>query len=483
MTKTIRKCPLIAIAIILIISEPISAISAQENRNAVSLDELLQWISDDDPENSIISRITERKIDFEPNIERMERVKSLWKKTKKVDLPSHVASSILKSYTAPKAVLDIACMKECELFAGNTRIGEASPAKSLRTSVFSPGELTVTAKAGGYRDERMKINLKGGQLNILAFDDFLPLGGGIQLTCEPKDCQVFLNDKPVTMEQLAFPNISEGRYNIQAKKEGWASDRQKVTISPGQTVQINLLLKKVLMPLPNVESVIEAILEPFMPDQLNAELNCEGQGEFKLKEGEIKIAGRIRERIQGDQITWEMFPELRSGYKQVTVKYERHSSPQIAKSAEKDIHFAEAMLTYIKRMLETNPREAMKRVMLGGGLPPRVEWWDEQSMKPFTGVSKKWWEEGSLKLIAEYSEQKSVMKISKTPFDEFPVISELHYTGTIGIAPGALKTEFYSYQGLNPFWPNRIILFSAQGSDDGLEIHYDSNSPRSLASK
>jgi hypothetical protein len=479
----IRKYQTIAIVLLVVLTGTMSAILAQVKPNAISWDELLQWISDDTPEDSILSRINDRKIDFEPTMVRMEQLKSQWKKIKKADLPPHVASLILKSYTPPKAVLEIACMKECELFIGNNKIGEASPAKSFRTSAFPPGELAVTAKALGHRDERMKINLKGGQLNILAFDDFIPLGGGIQVTCEPQDCQVFLNDKLVTMEQLAFPNIAEGRYNIQAKKEGWESERHKVQISPGRTVQVNLRLEKILMPLPNVDSIIEAILEPFIPDKLNAKLNCEALGEFALKEGEIKIAGRIMERIQGDQITWEMIPELRSGYRKVTVKYEKHSSPKIVKSADKDIHFAEALLTYIKRMLDANPHEVMKRLLLGGGLPPRLEWWDAHSMKPYTGTSKKWWEEGSLRLIAEYSEHKSVMKISKTPFDEFPTVSELQYTGTSGIAPGGLRTEFYSYQGLDPFWPNRIVFFSAQGSDDGLEIHYDSNFPRSLASK
>ena len=104
-------------------------------------------------------------------------------------------------------------------------------------------------------------------------------------------------------------------------------------------------------------------------------------------------------------------------------------------------------------------------------------------MRPFTGPAGKWWEEGSLKLIAEYSDQKSVLKISRTQFDEFPVITELLYTEKGGITTETHRAEFHGYQGMNPFWPNRIILFSSLDSDDGFEIHYDSNYPRSLAAR
>lgn len=484
MIKNKNKFCFTAFALFVIFSGTIPLLLAQENQAPIGFELLLQWISGPTPSNTIKDSILERRIGFQPTVDRMIRIQNEWKKSRYVDLPSDIASLILKSYAAlQKAALEIACMKKCELFVDDKKIGEATPTTPFRTSEFEAGPLTVVARADGFKEEHMQINLAAGQLNILAFDEFFPMGGGIQATCDPEDCQIFLNDMPMTLEQLEYPKIAEGLYNIQAKKEGWQSERRKVRVSTGRTTKIHLKLNKILMPLPDVRAVINAILEPFNPNTLDTELNYEAQGEFSFKADQTIISGRIKERVQNDQITWELSPNTGSGYSQIILKYEKYSYPEIAKSDSRDTDFAEKLLPYIERLFFMNPHAVVKRITIGGGYAPRLEWWDKNSMRPFTGPAGKWWEEGSLKLIAEYSDQKSVLKISRTQFDEFPVITELLYTEKGGITTETHRAEFHGYQGMNPFWPNRIILFSSLDSDDGFEIHYDSNYPRSLAAR
>ncbi len=483
MIGTDRKYCFAAIVFFISLSGALFFIPAQEPRQPVSFDELMKWVSDGISEGVILDLIKARKVSFELTPERLNRLRSMWT-AKHEEMPSTALAALIQnSYVPPNATLEVGCARECALFVNGNKIGEASPQKSFRTSALDAGPITVVAKAAGFRDESMQINLKGGQLNILDFDAFDPVGGGLEVTCEPVDCRILLNDKPATAEQFAAPNLAEGRYSIEAVKEGWASERQKIQIYSGKTTKVILQLRKMLMALPDVDSITEAILEPFNPAKLTAPLTYQAEGEFSLKAGQTTVAGRIKETVHNDQITWEISPDLTSNYKQVTVQYSRNSSPKIVKSAPKDISFAETLLAYIKRMANTNPYAIMRRLMLGGGYAPRLEWWDADAMKPYARASQKWWDEGPVRLIAEYSDQKSVLKISKTPFDEFPVISELYYTEKNGVGGTTLKAEFHAYQGLDPYWPNKIILYPSQDSNDGFEIHYDVNSPRSIAGK
>jgi hypothetical protein len=123
-------------------------------------------------------------------------------------------------------------------------------------------------------------------------------------------------------------------------------------------------------------------------------------------------------------------------------------------------------------MLELNPYLVMKRLWQGGSTP-RLEWWDESSVKPIAGDSKDWWKAGPLRLIAEYPDQRSEIKISKPVDAEFIVASELRYVPKNSGTADVMRVEYNQYEGSNPYWPTIIIVYPALDSDDLFKIDYD----------
>jgi hypothetical protein len=466
-----------------------TSLLAQGNAAPISSDEIRKWILDDAPKAYILQQIKKRKVNFPLTTEIFGLITKDWKTINEENLPADLSDAIRTNYFSQKATLQVACPRECRLLLGNKETGTAAPGKSFKIDL-DQGDVTITAVVPGFREQQMRASIKPGIVNLVSFNEFTPLPGGIKITAEPANCEIFINDKEAAPEQLA--SVAAGTYTIRAKAKGWATKQETVQVLPGQISDVHIRLGK-LMDVPSHalerEQVGNAIrtrmmisnrdlFEPY--SDLVFRLNYEAQGDFKLTTRAATLKGRITETVANETTSWQLIPDFSSGYGPITVSYVPGASPQIIKCAEKDMQVAQTFLTYIKKIAELNPYAVMKRLSQGGGTT-ELEWWDESSMKPFAGNSSEWWKEGSLKLIATYPDQVSKIRILKNPYEEFIIASEILYQakGRTDIA----RVEYDNYRGLDPYWPQSIRLYSSPDFTDVFEIQYDDNSPRTISRK
>ncbi len=478
-----------ALFILCFLGGAVPELRAQGNAAPINSDEIRKWILDDAPKAYLLQQIRRRKVDFQLTAEILDLIARDWQKINGENLPVDLSDAIRTNYISPKATLQVMCPRECRLLVGSKELGTASPEKSFRIE-FDPGDVMITAVVPGYKQQQMQINLRPGILNTVSFYEFSPLPGGIRITTVPANCMIYVNNKETTPKQLA--SIAAGTYTLRVKAKGWATKQETIHVLPGQISDVSFKLGK-LMDVPDhrlerkqVGKTLKASLmisnkdlfEPF--NNFVSSLNYEAQGDFRLISGAARLKGRIAETAANETTTWQLTPELGSGYGPITVSHVTGSSPQIIRCAEKDMQLAQTLLIYIKRMADLNPYAVVKRLSQGGGTT-ELEWWDESSMKPFSGTSSEWWKEGSLRLIATYPDQISKIRLSKNPYEEFIIPTEILYQakGVIDIA----RVEYDNYRGMDPYWPQSIRLYSAADFSDVFEIQYDDNSPRSVSRK
>ncbi len=125
-----------------------------------------------------------------------------------------------------------------------------TPAVSLYVDKKSVGSLPwngnlkegmhlLEVRKDGYRSQQKTIQLAQQQKLDVAFDALSAIQGNLSVNFKPFGSDVYVDGVKVGQSPRVFNGVLVGNHNVEIRKSGYATSRQTVTISEGQTVSIS----------------------------------------------------------------------------------------------------------------------------------------------------------------------------------------------------------------------------------------------------
>ena len=124
-----------------------------------------------------------------------------------------------------------------------------TPAVSLYVDKKSVGSLPwngnlkegmhlLEVRKDGYRSQQKTIQLAQQQKLDVAFDALAAIQGNLSVNFKPFGSDVYVDGVKVGQSPRVFNGVLVGNHNVEIRKSGYATSRQTVTISEGQTASI-----------------------------------------------------------------------------------------------------------------------------------------------------------------------------------------------------------------------------------------------------
>ena len=125
-----------------------------------------------------------------------------------------------------------------------------TPAVSLYVDKKSVGSLPwngnlkegmhlLEVRKDGYRSQQKTIQLAQQQKLDVAFDALAAIQGNLSVNFKPFGSDVYVDGVKVGQSPRVFNGVLVGNHNVEIRKSGYATSRQTVTISEGQTASIS----------------------------------------------------------------------------------------------------------------------------------------------------------------------------------------------------------------------------------------------------
>ena len=125
-----------------------------------------------------------------------------------------------------------------------------TPAVSLYVDKKSVGSLPwngslkegmhlLEVRKDGYRSQQKTIQLAQQQKLDVAFDALAAIQGNLSVNFKPFGSDVYVDGVKVGQSPRVFNGVLVGNHNVEISKSGYATSRQTVTISEGQTASIS----------------------------------------------------------------------------------------------------------------------------------------------------------------------------------------------------------------------------------------------------
>ena len=126
----------------------------------------------------------------------------------------------------------------------------STPAVSLYVDKKSVGSLPwngnlkegmhlLEVRKDGYRSQQKTIQLAQQQKLDVAFDALSAIQGNLSVNFKPFGSDVYVDGVKVGQSPRVFNGVLVGNHNVEIRKSGYATSRQTVTISEGQTASIS----------------------------------------------------------------------------------------------------------------------------------------------------------------------------------------------------------------------------------------------------
>ena len=125
-----------------------------------------------------------------------------------------------------------------------------TPAVSLYVDKKSVGSLPwngnlkegmhlLEVRKDGYRSQQKTIQLAQQQKLDVAFDALSAIQGNLSVNFKPFGSDVYVDGVKVGQSPRVFNGVLVGNHNVEIRKSGYATSRQTITISEGQTASIS----------------------------------------------------------------------------------------------------------------------------------------------------------------------------------------------------------------------------------------------------
>jgi hypothetical protein len=286
MRRNNKRALLIAVLLSLCLIGSKSLTMSQAKR--ISFGELLTWIQDDETKTDIKNRIAQRKLDFDVTGEALNKIKAKWKEIKLRDIPADLEQCIKDNAALPEqaqpvqpkppvqtivrespkpttVTLTVDCINApCDISMNGKSFGSASPNRPFTRDGLTPGRVALVATASGYKDEKSTITPNAGERPTVTFE-FQKLTGGININCEPGDCEVYLDNNRVgttNQKQLKLADLSLGDHNLEVRKNGFNNLSRKITVT-ADVQSVEFEMKKTITVKVSLAEVQQKMLEYF----------------------------------------------------------------------------------------------------------------------------------------------------------------------------------------------------------------------------
>ena len=97
----------------------------------------------------------------------------------------------------------------------------------------------LEVRKDGYRSQQKTIQLAQQQKLDVAFDALSAIQGNLSVNFKPFGSDVYVDGVKVGQSPRVFNGVLVGNHNVEIRKSGYATSRQTVTISEGQTASIS----------------------------------------------------------------------------------------------------------------------------------------------------------------------------------------------------------------------------------------------------
>ena len=97
----------------------------------------------------------------------------------------------------------------------------------------------LEVRKAGYRSQQKTIQLAQQQKLDVAFDALVAIQGNLSVNFKPFGSDVYVDGVKVGQSPRVFNGVLVGNHNVEIRKFGYATSRQTVTISEGQTASIS----------------------------------------------------------------------------------------------------------------------------------------------------------------------------------------------------------------------------------------------------
>jgi len=128
---------------------------------------------------------------------------------------------------------------EAEVYIDGIKIG-ITP---LKTEDLLLGKHFIEVRKQNYTKWTKEIEVKENQ-TIKFFAELLPSSSSISIVSVPDAAKVFINNVEKGVTPLTIENLEPGEYELLVIKDGYVPYRESFTISKGDTIKRDLVLKK-----------------------------------------------------------------------------------------------------------------------------------------------------------------------------------------------------------------------------------------------
>ena len=140
-----------------------------------------------------------------------------------------------------KATLTVSCADtDADIFINDQKKGRGS-----WTGQLADGMYAVEARKASHRTVKKSLTLAKQEQKALALDAPEPICGKLNLTSTPSNCEVYLDGKQIGKSPDLFANILVGSHNVELRKNGYESQRQKVDIEEGKITDFSMTLARI----------------------------------------------------------------------------------------------------------------------------------------------------------------------------------------------------------------------------------------------
>ena len=139
------------------------------------------------------------------------------------------------SLVSALATLNVSCPTPAvSLYVDKKSVGSLPWNGSLKEGMH-----LLEVRKDGYRSQQKTIQLAQQQKLDVAFDALSAIQGNLSVNFKPFGSDVYVDGVKVGQSPRVFNGVLVGNHNVEIRKSGYATSRQTVTISEGQTASIS----------------------------------------------------------------------------------------------------------------------------------------------------------------------------------------------------------------------------------------------------
>ena len=219
--------------------------------------------------------------------------------------------------------VEITATQQAEIFIDNELKGTGS-----YSGILTKGVHTIEARLDKYYTQTQKLDMKTGTTETISFE-MEPVTGSLSVVTDPPEAEIFIDGKSYGTSPKIISDLIIGEYNIELKKENFATVKKQVEIKENERATVNETLgnfKEItITSIPSDANIIlNGKSEGTTPKTITASF---GENKLKLtKGGYIDFEQKFNVTEQKDKYTFIMTSDKKAMAQMDFRKYKRRKN-------------------------------------------------------------------------------------------------------------------------------------------------------------